>query len=122
MSRAEQPPSHRQGEAEKIVIPDLFVSFVSQRPKPNPYYETVKKDSEAWMKEYELSLRLPPFLPWSTLNSSNGGTIPGECECLGLTTDLSCQDLPLDGEGAQETYPCGLSVLCGRVDDGGWAG
>jgi hypothetical protein len=36
----------------KVIIPDLFVSFVAQRPKPNPHYEEVKKQSEEWMKRY----------------------------------------------------------------------
>ena len=49
--RTDQPP--RQREVKRVVIPDLFVSFVSQRPKLNPYYEVVKKESEAWMKQYE---------------------------------------------------------------------
>ena len=34
-------------------MPDLFVSFISQRPKPNPYYEVIKEESETWMKQYE---------------------------------------------------------------------
>ena len=42
----------RQSELKKVVIPDLFVSFVAQRPNPNPYYEVIKKESEAWMKQY----------------------------------------------------------------------
>ena len=41
------------------MIPDLFVSFVSQKPIPNPYYEVIKKESEAWMKQYETSHYLP---------------------------------------------------------------
>ena len=42
----------RQSEMKNVLIPDLFVSFVAQRPKPNPYYEVIKKESEAWMKQY----------------------------------------------------------------------
>ena len=38
-------------EAEKIFIPDLFVSFVSQKPTLNPYYEVVKQEYESWMKQ-----------------------------------------------------------------------
>ena len=37
---------------QKVIIPDLFVSFIAQRPKPNPYYEKVKKASEEWMMGY----------------------------------------------------------------------
>lgn len=51
MCRTDQPP--REREVKTVVIPDLFVSFISQRPKPNPYYEVIKKESEAWMKQYE---------------------------------------------------------------------
>lgn len=39
-------------DANKVIIPDLFVSFISQRPKPNRYYEEVKGQSKEWMKEY----------------------------------------------------------------------
>ena len=49
--RTNQSP--RQPELERVIIPDLFVSFISQKPKPNPYYEVMKKESEAWMKQYE---------------------------------------------------------------------
>ena len=49
--RTEQSP--RQPELKRVIIPDLFVSFISQRPKLNPYYEVIKKESEAWMKQYE---------------------------------------------------------------------
>ena len=49
--RTDQNP--RQSELKKVIIPDLFVSFISQRPKLNPYYEAKKKESEAWMKQYE---------------------------------------------------------------------
>ena len=47
---------HQRGiespKPQKVIIPDLFVSFVAQRPKPNPYYEKVKRDSEEWMMGY----------------------------------------------------------------------
>ena len=49
--RTDQSP--RQPELNRVIIPDLFVSFISQRPKLNPYYEVIKKESEAWMKQYE---------------------------------------------------------------------
>ena len=61
--QTDQPP--RQSEPKSVIIPDLFVLFVSQRPKPNPYYEVIKKESEAWMKQYET----PHYLPrpqWET--------------------------------------------------------
>ena len=59
----DQPP--RQSELKSVIIPDLFVLFVSQRPKPNPYYEVIKKESEAWMKQYETPHYLPR-LQWET--------------------------------------------------------
>ena len=49
--RKDQP---RQCEVKRVIIPDLFVSFVSQRPKISPYYEVIKKESESWMKQYEI--------------------------------------------------------------------
>ncbi len=36
---------------EKAFIPDMFVSFVSQKPKLNPHYEIVRLESEAWLKQ-----------------------------------------------------------------------
>lgn len=36
-------------EAEKVFIPDMFVSFVSQKPKLNVHYEGMKLESEAWL-------------------------------------------------------------------------
>ncbi|KAI9876454.1 MAG: hypothetical protein M1830_006473 [Pleopsidium flavum] len=32
-----------------VTIPDLFVSFVAQKPQLNPHYERIKAESEAWM-------------------------------------------------------------------------
>lgn len=49
----------QQHELKRVKIPDLFVSFLSQRPKPNPYYEVTKKESERWMKQYETIHHLP---------------------------------------------------------------
>lgn len=49
----------QQHELKWVKLPDLFVSFVSQRPKPNPDYEVIKKESEAWMKQYETLHHLP---------------------------------------------------------------
>ena len=51
MCHTNQPPL--ESEMKKVVIPDLFISFVSQRPRVNPHYEVMKKESEAWMKRYE---------------------------------------------------------------------
>lgn len=49
--REDQAP--QQHELKRVKIPDLFVSFVSQRPRLNPYYEVMKNESEEWMKQYE---------------------------------------------------------------------
>ena len=57
MCRTDQPSQRR--EVKRVVIPDLFVSFISQRPKLNPYYKVVKKESEEWMKQYETIHCLP---------------------------------------------------------------
>ena len=38
-------------DAEKVILPDLFVSFLSQKTRLNPNYELVKLESEAWMKQ-----------------------------------------------------------------------
>ena len=65
--RTDQSP--RQPEQKRVVIPDLFVSFVSQRPKLNPNYEVTKKESEAWMKQYETI----HFLTLTVLACSNSG-------------------------------------------------
>ena len=54
--------SARQPELKRVIIPDLFVSFISQRPKLNPYYEVIKKESEAWMKQYETIYYLTLFV------------------------------------------------------------
>lgn len=43
--------SQQEYEIEKVIIPDLFVSFIAQRPNPNQHYEEVKKESVAWMKQ-----------------------------------------------------------------------
>lgn len=43
--------STRPCEAEKAFIPDMFVSFVSQKPRLNVHYEVVKLESEAWLRQ-----------------------------------------------------------------------
>ena len=45
------PTSIPPREAGKAFIPDMFVSFISQKPTPNPYYEVVKPEYESWMKQ-----------------------------------------------------------------------
>lgn len=63
-----QDQALQQHEPKWVKIPDLFVSFVSQRPKLNPYYEVTKKDSEGWMKQYE-TIHHPPRSAMAYLDS-----------------------------------------------------
>ena len=65
--RTDQFP--RKPEVKRVIIPDLFVSFISQRPKLNPYYEVIKKESEEWMKQYETI----HYLNWSVMACSDSG-------------------------------------------------
>ena len=32
-----------------VLLPDMFVLFLAQKPRVNPHYETVKTESEAWI-------------------------------------------------------------------------
>lgn len=41
--------SEKNSAASTVTIPDLFVSFVSQKPSINPFYEVAKSESEAWI-------------------------------------------------------------------------
>ena len=60
----------RQSELQRVVIPDLFVSFFAQRPKPNPYYEVIKKESEAWMKQYVIMYSCCPKMSYHARTAS----------------------------------------------------
>ena len=51
-ARDEETDEMRIRGEDTVVIPDLFVSFVAQRPKPNPFHEEIKKESIAWMMRY----------------------------------------------------------------------
>ena len=35
-----------------VILPDMFVSFLAQKPKVNPHYEKVRMESEAWINEF----------------------------------------------------------------------
>lgn len=35
-----------------VMLPDLFVSFLSRKPQLNPHYEKVRAESEAWISKY----------------------------------------------------------------------
>lgn len=32
-----------------ILLPDMFVSFMAQKPRVNPHYASVRKESETWI-------------------------------------------------------------------------
>lgn len=34
-----------------VILPDLFVSFLSRKPQLNPHYERVRAESEAWFSQ-----------------------------------------------------------------------
>ena len=43
---------HKNSEHEiKVMLPDLFVSFLSRKPQLNPYYESIREESEAWVSK-----------------------------------------------------------------------
>lgn len=46
-----QTDSTPRYEAEKAFIPDMFVSFVSQKPRLNVHYEVMKLESEVWLRQ-----------------------------------------------------------------------
>jgi hypothetical protein len=49
-SKTGQPGS--QDEAKVVVrIPNLFVGLLAEEPKVNLFYDTVKRESEAWINE-----------------------------------------------------------------------
>lgn len=48
-SRLLQNGSNSRREAEKAFIPDMFISFASQKPKLNVHYEVMRRESEAWL-------------------------------------------------------------------------
>ncbi|MCJ1269147.1 hypothetical protein MMC22_009036 [Lobaria immixta] len=47
-NRKEQKNSQHEIE---VVLPDLFVSFLSRKPQLNPYYENIREESEAWVSK-----------------------------------------------------------------------
>ena len=47
-NRKEQKNSQHEVE---VVLPDLFVSFLSRKPQLNPYYESIREESEAWVSK-----------------------------------------------------------------------
>lgn len=43
-------PNNDQKEIP-VILPDLFVSFLSRTPQLNPNYERVRAESEAWISK-----------------------------------------------------------------------
>ena len=41
--------SRSEKEDAEVTIPDLFVSFLCRPPQVNPFYQTVKFDSDQWI-------------------------------------------------------------------------
>ena len=35
-----------------VLLPDMFVSFLAQKPRINPHYDAVKIESEAWIERF----------------------------------------------------------------------
>lgn len=38
-----------------VLLPDMFVSFLSRKPQINPHYEKVREESEDWINRFLLS-------------------------------------------------------------------
>ena len=50
---------HKNNQHEILVLlPDLFVSFLSRKPQLNPHYESIRAESEAWISESVIKLVL----------------------------------------------------------------
>ncbi|MCJ1426676.1 hypothetical protein MMC29_004579 [Sticta canariensis] len=43
---------HKNNQHEiPVLLPDMFVSFLSRKPQLNPHYESIRAESEAWISE-----------------------------------------------------------------------
>lgn len=50
-------------EKMPVLLPDMFVSFLAQKPRVNPHYATIKAESEAWMERFVSPIQLQqPYL------------------------------------------------------------
>lgn len=52
-------PMHKEDAFQDripVLLPDMFVSFLAQKPRVNPHYERVRKESEEWINRFD-----PPF-------------------------------------------------------------
>lgn len=45
----QEPSLLRSPRQTTVLLPDMFQSFLKYKPRINPYYETVKADSEDWI-------------------------------------------------------------------------
>lgn len=68
-------PMHKEDAFQAripVLLPDMFVSFLAQKPRVNPHYERLRKESEEWINRFD-----PPFassLPWTLLRSTANAT------------------------------------------------
>lgn len=46
---------------DHVTIPDMFVSFLAQKPQINPHYDRVKGESEAWIAELVIPQSIYPL-------------------------------------------------------------
>lgn len=52
---AQDTLKHKKDAAQAripVLLPDMFVSFLAQRPRVNPHYERVRMESEAWINKF----------------------------------------------------------------------
>jgi hypothetical protein len=61
------PPPYIKTMIE-VILPDMFVLFLSQPPRVNPGYDRVRKASEAWISRYSTSV----FINLSELTNLQG--------------------------------------------------
>ena len=50
-------------ETMPVLLPDMFVSFLAQKPRVNPHYATIKAESEAWMERFVSPIELHQSYP-----------------------------------------------------------
>ena len=55
---AQDTLKHKKDAAQAripVLLPDMFVSFLAQKPRVNPHYERVGRESEAWINRFVYS-------------------------------------------------------------------
>lgn len=82
-------------QRDLVKIPDLFVSWASQRPRVNPFYEKVQPDFERWFREYVSQAVLPSVSERKLMKKPQFRAGTTDC-CLlshGNLDDINCQKL-----------------------------